>query len=104
MSMRLKLAFSHTTRDLFRVHAVPFFDVSMNEGKHDPFTIEYADEGIFLHLLEEADLGPAQYAHVVGAIAALAVSPNTPACCEGVSINESQLLMLLNGAIRSRIA
>ena len=78
MSMRLKLAFSHTTSDLFRVHAVPFFDVSMREGKREPFTIEYADEGVFLHLLEEADLDPIQHAHIVGTIAALAVSPNTP--------------------------
>lgn len=102
--MRLKLAFSHTTSDLFRVHAVAFFDVSMGEGKLDPITIEYADEGVFLHLLEEADLDPIQHAQIVGAIAALAVSPNTPACCEDVSVNESQLLTLLNGAIRSRIA
>jgi hypothetical protein len=104
MSMRLKLAFSHTTGDLFRVHAVPFFDVSMGESKRDPVTIEYVDEGVFLYLLEEADLDAAQHAQVVGAIAALAVSPNTPACCEDVSVNESQLLILLNGAIRSRLA
>ena len=102
--MRLKLAFSHTTGDLFRVHAVPFFDVSMSEGKHDPITIEYADEGVFLHLIEEADLDASQHAHIVGALAVLAVSPNTLACCEDISVNESQLLTLLNGAIRSRMA
>jgi hypothetical protein len=102
--MRLKLAFSHTTSDLFRVHAVPFFDVAMSEGKSDPFTIEYADEGVFLYLLEQADLDPTEHAQVVEAIAALAVSPNTPACCEEVSVSESQLLTLLNGGIRSRVA
>jgi hypothetical protein len=102
--MRLKLAFSHTNSDLFRVHAIPFFDVSMSEGKSEPFTIEYADEGVFLHLLEQADLDPNEHAQVVGAIAALAVSPGTPACCEAISVNESQVLTLLNGAIRSRTA
>jgi len=102
--MRLKLAFSHTTSDLFRVHAVPFFDVSMAEDKLDPITIEYADEGVFLHLLEEAHFDPSQHTQIVCAIAALAVSPITPACCEDISVNETQLLILLNGAIRSRMA
>jgi hypothetical protein len=73
------MAFSHTTTDLFRLHAVPFFDVSMGESKRDPITIEYADEGVFLHLLlEEADLDPAQHSHIVGTIAALAVSQTLP--------------------------
>ena len=102
--MRLKLVFSHTSSGLFRVHAVPFFDVSTSEDKYDPTTIEYADELVFLNSVEEADLDPLVYARIAGTIAALAVSLNRPACCEDISITESQLAILLNGAIRSRIA
>jgi hypothetical protein len=102
--MRLKLAFSHTTSELFRVHAVPFFSFALNERRPDAFTVDYADVGIFLALLDHADVYPIQHANIVGSIAALAISPRIPASCEDVSFDDAQLLILLKGAIRSRIA
>ena len=101
--MDLKLSFTRTTDDIFRVHAIPLFDGRLKERRRDAFTVEYADEDVFLRLLEEVDLDPIQHAEIVGTIAALALCPNTPACCEDISVDESQLLILLNGAIRSRM-
>ena len=103
MSMRLKLAFSHARSDRFRVHAIPLIERTKRCHGREHFIVEYADEGVFLDLIDQADVDPAQQAHIILSIAALDVSPDTPACCEDVCLDGPQLLILLNGAIQSQI-
>jgi hypothetical protein len=71
--MHFKLAFSHASSGIFRVNA---FHVSADEGKADPFiAIEYADEEVFLNLLNEANPDPTEHALLSGAIYSRIGSP-----------------------------
>ena len=101
--MRLKLAFSHASTHRFRVHAIPLIERTKKCHGQEHFIVEYADERAFLDLVDQADVDPTLQAHIILSIAALDVSPNTPACCEDVSLDGPQLLILLNGAIQSQI-
>jgi hypothetical protein len=100
--MRLKLAFSHAEDGLFRVDA---FHPGMDESRTVPFfRLEYANKGEFLRLLDEAGLDAAEHIRVMRAIVALGLSPSEIVCCDDISLNEAQMLILLGGAIRSQIA
>jgi hypothetical protein len=101
--MRLKLAFTRGPAGVLRVHAVPLYESSKTGrgGRH--FLASYANEGVFLSLLEQADIDPI-HAHIVESVGTLALSPGTLVYCDDVSLDERQLLILLNGAIRRRTA
>ncbi len=83
---------------------VSVFDGAPNAQKPRCIYREYADEDVFLCLLDQVDLDPTEHAQVVGAIAALAVMPWMPGCCEDISLDEAQLIVLLKGVIHSRVA
>jgi hypothetical protein len=84
--MLLKLVFSRTVENTFRVHVVEATGGTGGRG----MLMDFPDEGVFLDKLLEADIDAAHHARIFGAIAIAAISPGLPSCYESVELSPGQ--------------
>ena len=91
--MLLKLAFSRTVENTFRVHVVEATGGAGGRG----MLLDFPDEGVFLSKLLEADIDAVHHARIFGAIAIAGISPGLPSRYESVELSPSQWSTVFGG-------
>jgi hypothetical protein len=101
--MRLKMAFTQTWGDTFRIH-VSSMNVAPRQGCKKGIVIEYEDETALLDKLLTVDLDPTHLSRIAGSIAIATILPGSQASCDDVELNEMQWSQILDSAIEIYIA